>query len=82
MRSHHRRDTTRQLSRVGGVHWALSHTLTTRVGGAENAGHEITGHAKAKQKTSSEAANVCMPILAPIRELWKITDWADWADWA
>jgi len=28
------------------------------VGGAENAGHEIAGHAKAKQKTSSEAANV------------------------
>ena len=32
-------------------------------GGAENAGHEnarheIAGHAKAKQKTSSEAANV------------------------
>jgi len=28
------------------------------LGGAENAGHEIAGHAKAKQKTSSEAANV------------------------
>jgi len=26
--------------------------------GAENAGHEIAGHAKAKQKTSSDAANV------------------------
>ena len=31
---------------------------TSAFGGAENAGHEITGHAKAKQKTSSEAANV------------------------
>jgi len=48
--------------------------------GHENAGHEIAGHAKAKQKTSSEAANVWvwidwvafMPILAPIRGLWKI----------
>jgi len=25
---------------------------------AENAGHEIAGHTKAKQKTSSEAANI------------------------
>jgi len=40
------------LSRFCGVDLASSN------GGAENAGHEITGHAQAKQKTSSEATDV------------------------
>jgi len=36
----------------------MNKLANTRDGGAENDGHENAGHAKAKQKTRSEAANV------------------------